>query len=203
MPSVIPTVLVFGSHPGAVGRKQISRIREHARVYQEKYVTPETLAELMYHDMYRSVLPRTLWIMDHCITQPQFREISNQIVEYVRTWRYGRKEDIKVGLQRSSEIAVRNFRLGNLMATYYTKAVFLKNVAASDSWFVPDPEHNSLQLESDPDSLGSQASVACRKVGNGWFGWIGDIVDNEGEMGFTTFVVETMIRLHNMSIPEP
>ncbi|OTA80782.1 hypothetical protein M434DRAFT_37837 [Hypoxylon sp. CO27-5] len=84
------------------------------------------------------------------------------------SWRYGQSGMTDVVLQ-SSAIGPQGFRWESLTEEYHQKAVFIKNVAPSNSWYVSRSGHlpTSNSPESGHDSTESQTSTESREVGNG------------------------------------
>lgn len=97
-------------------------------------------------------------------------------------WLFGQYERTTVVFQsgtsgRSSES--QHWRDG-LPAAYSSKCVFLKNVAAGDSWYAAPEGAVSESMVFGSVPVRAQTSVAFAKVGNGWLGFAGDVNDEEG-----------------------
>ena len=95
-------------------------------------------------------------------------------------WKFGQYFRTTVVLQGSANgRGHRDWRNG-LPAAYSSKAVFLRNVAPSDAWYVSPPGSMSESLVLGPEPVNEETSVAFAKVGDGWLGYTGDVNDEEG-----------------------
>ncbi|KAI0105151.1 hypothetical protein F4776DRAFT_647456 [Hypoxylon sp. NC0597] len=95
-------------------------------------------------------------------------------------WLYSCRGKTRVILQSSAICPLDSQREG-LTEAYTQEAVFIKNVAPSDSWYasLPGSLPTINHSVSGHDSTEPQTSVALGKVGNGWLGFIGDIENRE------------------------
>ncbi|OTA70421.1 hypothetical protein K449DRAFT_427952 [Hypoxylon sp. EC38] len=107
------------------------------------------------------------------IVTPEYREFSDKVVQYMQdvwnlSWRYGQSGITDVVLQRSA-VGPQDFRRESLIEEYHQKAVFIKNIAPSNSWYASHPGHlpTSNPPVSGHDSTESQTSMEFREVGNG------------------------------------
>ncbi|KAI1076721.1 hypothetical protein F5B20DRAFT_593724 [Whalleya microplaca] len=192
-----PTILVF-SQEGIEGG--LKKIKEKANVYQASYSKPNEPEKLLQEHP----TARAIWIVDPDITTRKHENLSWDVINYVRNggtailggyfqdtiappdfdrwmgeawglpWRYGQYETTTVVLQ-SSAVGPREFWRNGLAASYSQKGVFLKNVAATDSWYASPPGSKSESFVFGPVPVDAQTSIAFGKVGNGWLGWTGDI----------------------------
>lgn len=68
-----------------------------------------------------------------------------------------------------------------LLPSYSQKAVFLKNVNATDSIYAPSSESRTQSHVFQAETVDQdQAPVAFTKIGSGWLGYIGDVNNEEG-----------------------
>ncbi|KAI1863374.1 uncharacterized protein JN550_009694 [Neoarthrinium moseri] len=192
-----PTILIF-----SVGEVEggLKKIKEKADVHQASFSRPNACADLLK----AHPSAQALWIVDPDIARQDHKLLSKQVVAYVRNggtaiiggwfvasvtplefdewmesdwnlpWRFGQYETTTVVFQ-SSAVGPRDHWRDGLAAAYSQKGVFLKNVAATDSWYASPPGSKSESRVFGPLPIESQTSMAFGRVGQGWLGFTGDI----------------------------
>ncbi|KAI0386879.1 hypothetical protein F5Y04DRAFT_288682 [Hypomontagnella monticulosa] len=196
MANARPTILIFCW--ATLDDVMLAPLRGRANVHQASYETVDgPVALLNEHPSARAI-----WIVDCDIARPEYKDFSDRVVEYARSggrvilgglfpinilaleldnwmrdawglpWRYGRYEKTTVVFQDSAD-GPHHLWWSGLVYSYSPKAVFLTDVAPSDSWYASDPESVSESWVLEP--VEAQTAVAFGKVGEGWLGWIGDV----------------------------
>lgn len=210
-----PTILVFSTSGIEGGLK---KIKDKATVHQAFYTNAnEPSALLSAHPSAQAI-----WIADPEIVLPKHRQLSQQVVEYVRDggtaiiggfftsfvrpddfnywlrdawnlpWEFGQYERTTVIFQNSANGRPHSHWRNGMPAAYSSKAVFLKNVAPYDAWYVSSSGSMSESLVFGPSPVEEQTSVAFAEVGNGWLGYTGDVNNEDG----TTAAVLAMMGLN-------
>jgi hypothetical protein len=80
--------------------------------------------------------------------------------------------------------------MSSLANAYSQKAVFLSNVAQSDSLYLPSSD--SLVFSSRSVDQNTTPS-ALAKVGDGWLGYIGDVNNEQGSQAVILAMVELAV----------
>ncbi|KAI1750323.1 hypothetical protein F4782DRAFT_548794 [Xylaria castorea] len=177
-----PDILIFCN--GAVDGG-LKKMKEKANVHQASFGVPGDTSSLLH-------------------------QLSRQVVEYVKNrggivivggffsltirpselnrwlrhswgmpWRsgqYGRTtvllQDSHVGLEASTR--------AHLVASYSSKALFLKNVSSSDSLYASPKGARSESIVFGPVPIEAQTVIAFGKCGQGWLGFTGDTHNVDG-----------------------
>lgn len=198
-----PTILVFSTSGLEGGLKKISEKATVHQAYYNNRNAPTTL--LSAHPSAQAI-----WIADPEIVLPEYKQLSQQVVEYVRNggtavlgafftsgvrpndfdkwikkawglpWEFGQYQRTTVIFQNSANGPPHSHWRNGMPAAYSSKAVFLKNVAPNESWYASPPGSTSESVVFGPTPVKEQTSVAFAKVGNGWLGYTGDVNDEDG-----------------------
>ncbi|KAI1302028.1 hypothetical protein F5Y03DRAFT_362537 [Xylaria venustula] len=198
-----PDILVFcdGGLEGG-----LKKMKEKANVHQASYRVLGEPANLLH----QFPSARAIWIVDADIVQNRHRELSHQVVEYVKN-RGGivvlggffsstvRPNDLdqylgqawgmpwRSGQYERTTVLLQDSHVGldantraRLAASYSSKALFLKNVSSSDSLYASPEGARSESMVFGPVPVEAQTSVAFGKCGQGWLGYTGDVNHEEG-----------------------
>ena len=81
--------------------------------------------------------------------------------------------------------------MSSLLNEYSQKAVFLSNVAQSDSLYLPSSDSMTQSLVFSPQSVKQdQTPLAFTKVGDGWLGYVGDVNNEQGSQAVILAMLE-------------
>lgn len=217
-----PTILVFSQNGIDGGLK---KMKEKANVLQAYYSKPgEPAALLEAHPSARAIwivdpqittskyAALSRQVVDYvrnggtAILGGFFTSFvrPNDFDKWIRTawglpWMSGQYERTTVVFQNSAtgrRDAGQRWR-DDLVAAYSSKAVFLKGVAAEDSWYSSPQDARSESFVFGPVPVEAQTAVAFAKVGSGHLGYTGDVNNEEG----TTLAVLAMMGL-NVDVDE-
>ncbi|KAJ2996586.1 hypothetical protein NUW58_g925 [Xylaria curta] len=198
-----PNILIFCNGELEGGLK---KMKEKANVHQASYNVPGEPSSLLQ----RFPSARAIWIVDPNIVEPQNSELSRQVVEYVKSrggvaimggffssfirpsdlnrwlsqswgmpWRVGQYERTTVLLQ-DSHVGLEAATRARIPASYSSKALFLEEVAPSDSLYASPEGARSESFVFGPVPVKAQTSIAFGKCGLGWLGYTGDVNNEEG-----------------------
>lgn len=198
-----PIILVFSTSGLEGGLK---KIKDKATVHQAFYTNANEPAKLLSEHP----SAQAIWIADPEIVLPNNKQLSQQVVDYVRgggtaiiggyftsfvrpddfnkwmreswglPWEFGQYERTTVVFHNSAIGRPHSHWRYGMPAAYSSKAVFLKKVAPYDAWYMSMSESMSESLVFAPSPVEQQTSVAFAEVGNGWLGYTGDVNNEDG-----------------------
>ncbi|GAA6043636.1 hypothetical protein JCM8097_000847 [Rhodosporidiobolus ruineniae] len=80
---------------------------------------------------------------------------------------------------------------GALPSSYSCKSVFLKDVPADEAVYLTDrnAQYEGLVPMPGAEVTTGEVAVAAKKVGEGWFAWVGDVNQEQGSTTATLFLL--------------
>ncbi|KAJ5215712.1 uncharacterized protein N7498_002119 [Penicillium cinerascens] len=147
--------------------------------------------------------PKAVFLTDGALSKPKYASLWDAVLEYARNGGTCQPPDIKsffakaglpwemAGYHRTTvslnrQGIPRDVTLA-LQPSYSQKAIFLKGVDPSLSWYNPTSDSTTQSMVFDPESVDTTTCpVAMANVGEGKLGYVGDV---NGEQGSTLVVL--------------